>query len=211
MKKFITPSLLFIFLFSISNVYSQYSDEYYYQKKQDYKEFLKNHEFKKRDHLTEKELKTIPKKDRPDLANEQNFLQTLDPNLGYVPLNALINAHKVTDIYTQQNKTAIPGIIWTERGPDNFGGRTRAIIWDPNDVNGKKVIAGGVAGGLWINTDITNNSTQWTAVNNFWDNLAVTALAYDPSNTQVMYAGTGEGYYNIDAIAGGGIWKSTNG
>jgi len=85
------------------------------------------------------------------------------------------------------------------------------MIWDPNDVNGKRVIAGGVAGGLWINNDVTNSSSQWTAVNNFWENMAVTALAYDPTTTTIMYAGTGEGYFNIDAVAGGGIWKSTNG
>ena len=211
MKKFIIPSLLFIFLFSITNAYSQYSDEYYYQKKQDYKDFLKNHEYKKRKNYSKKELKAIPKNDRPDLANEQNFLQTLDPNLGYVPQNALINAHKVTDIYTQQNKTAIPGINWTERGPNNVGGRTRAIMWDPNDPSGKTVFSGGVAGGLWKNTDITNNSTQWSPINDFWDNIAITTLAFDPSTTTIMYAGTGEGYYNVDAIVGGGIWKSTNG
>ncbi|MDF1672143.1 MAG: PKD domain-containing protein [Vicingaceae bacterium] len=204
-------SFLAIMLISSSLAFSQYSDEYYYQKKQDYKEFLKNHEFKKRNHLTEKELKAIPKNDRPDLANEQNFLQTLDPSTGMVPANGLINAHKITDIYVQQNKTAIPGIVWAERGPNNVGGRTRAIMWDPNDPSGKTVFSGGVAGGLWKNTDITNNSTQWTPINDFWDNIAITTLAFDPSTTTTMYAGTGEGYYNVDAVRGGGIWKSTNG
>jgi PKD repeat protein len=211
MKKIISFLVLIVLIFNSTIVFSQYSDEYYLQKKEDYKKFIGNHDFKTHPHLTKAELKTIPKKDRPDLANEQNFLQTLDPNLGYVPLNALIIAHKQTDIYTQQNKTSIPGITWSERGPDNVGGRTRALIWDPNDPSGKKVIAGGVAGGIWTNSDITSSSTQWMAVNDFWDNLAVTALAYDPTTTTTMYAGTGEGYYNVDAVRGGGIWKSTDG
>src|SRR6185295_3922260 len=42
-------------------------------------------------------------------------------------------------------------------------------------------------------------------------NLAVTSIAYDPSNTQIMYFCTGEGYSNSDAIKGLGVWKSTNG
>jgi len=210
-KATLSTTLLLFILFCSSSVFSQYSDEYYRQKKEDYREFLKNHEYKNRPNYSKQELKAIPKKDRPDLSNEQNFIQTLDPSLGYVPQNALLNAHKQTDIYTQQNKTSIPGITWTERGPDNVGGRTRAIMWDPNDGSGKTVFSGGVAGGLWKNTDITNGSTQWTPINDFWDNIAITTLAYDPSNTTTMYAGTGEGFYNIDAVVGGGIWKSTNG
>jgi hypothetical protein len=42
-------------------------------------------------------------------------------------------------------------------------------------------------------------------------NLAISALAQDPSNFQNIYAGTGEGWYNLDAIQGLGIWKSTDG
>ena len=209
MKKIYAASLAVIFL--ATSLFAQHSDLYNQQKKEEYKEFLKNHEYKNRPHYTKEQLKAIPKKDRPDLANELNVLQTLDPALGYVPKDALIIAHKKTDLLVQQNKTAIPGITWTERGPNNFGGRTRALMWDPNDGTGRTVFAGGVAGGLWRNTNITSSSTQWTPINDFWDNLAVTTIAYDPTTTTTFYAGTGEGFFNIDAVAGGGIWKSTNG
>jgi hypothetical protein len=40
---------------------------------------------------------------------------------------------------------------WIERGPYSIGGRTRAIMYDPNDATGKRVFAGGVSGGLWVN------------------------------------------------------------
>jgi len=43
---------------------------------------------------------------------------------------------------------------WLERGPNNVGGRTRTIIVDPNDVTGKTIWAGSVAGGLWKTTNI---------------------------------------------------------
>ncbi len=45
-------------------------------------------------------------------------------------------------------------INWLERGPNNVGGRTRTIMVDPNDVSGKTIWAGSVAGGLWKTTNI---------------------------------------------------------
>ncbi|MGB0980006.1 MAG: WD40/YVTN/BNR-like repeat-containing protein, partial [Croceimicrobium sp.] len=44
---------------------------------------------------------------------------------------------------------------------------------------------------------------------NTWDNLAITAIAYDPNNTQTFYVGTGEGW-GAGASRGAGIWKSTD-
>jgi photosystem II stability/assembly factor-like uncharacterized protein len=41
-------------------------------------------------------------------------------------------------------------------------------------------------------------------------NIAVNSLAMDPSNPSVLYAGTGEGYFNSDAVRGNGIFKTTN-
>ena len=38
---------------------------------------------------------------------------------------------------------------WIERGPNNVGGRTKALIFDPTDATNKTVIAGGISGGLW--------------------------------------------------------------
>lgn len=46
------------------------------------------------------------------------------------------------------------GIVWNERGPLDVGGRTRAIMIDPNDPGGQTIWAGSVAGGLWKNTGI---------------------------------------------------------
>lgn len=45
-------------------------------------------------------------------------------------------------------------ISWNERGPLDVGGRTRAIMIDPNDASGQTIWAGSVAGGLWKNTGI---------------------------------------------------------
>jgi hypothetical protein len=44
---------------------------------------------------------------------------------------------------------------WTERGPNNIGGRTRALLVDPNDPSGETVWAGSVSGGLWLTRGIS--------------------------------------------------------
>ncbi|MCB0265750.1 MAG: hypothetical protein KDH98_21585 [Calditrichaeota bacterium] len=176
----------------------------------EYAKWLENHPFNNRPHLTKADLKKIPKKDRPDLAMEQNFLQTVDPELKIVPSERLVTAYNRMQSLKNTGQY-YPGSSWAERGPSNVGGRTRAIMFDPNDGTGKKVFAAGVAGGIWYTNDITDAGEGWTQVNDFLDNLAVCSIDYDPSNTSVFYAGTGEGYYNVDAVRGAGIWKSTNG
>ncbi len=153
------------------------------------------------------------KKDRPDLAILQDFELTKDPALGYVPTERLYQAYLYAEQLRKSPVAKTSGITmnWTERGPKNVGGRTRAIMVDPNDATKKTVFAAGVNGGIWKTTDITLTNPTWTPVNDFMTNLAVTTLAYDPTNTMTMYAGTGEGYFNADAARGAGIFKSTDG
>ncbi|MBL6447723.1 T9SS type A sorting domain-containing protein [Fulvivirga sp. 29W222] len=163
--------------------------------------------------LSPEELKNTPKYDRPDLALLHEFEMTKDPSLGFVPSERKVAAFKEVKSLIRKRATqkAIDNVNWTERGPNNVGGRTRALMFDPNDTNAQKVWAGGVAGGLWYNNNITSSSSQWVAVDNFWANLAISTIAYDPSNTQNFYVGTGEGFYNADAVRGAGIWKTADG
>ena len=94
---------------------------------------------------------------------------------------------------------------WQSLGPGNVGGRTRAIIIDP--VTPNTMYAAGVAGGVWKST---NAGTSWFALDDFMANIAVNSLAFEPGNSNVIYAGTGEGYFNGDAVRGAGIFKSTD-
>ncbi|WP_338792665.1 choice-of-anchor D domain-containing protein [Bernardetia sp. MNP-M8] len=163
---------------------------------------------------TKQELKKLPKKDRPDLAALLNFLRTADPNTGDIPENAPIKANELTDLRLNalsQNQRAIAGVNWVERGPNDVGGRTRALMYDPNDGTGRKVWAGGVGGGLWYTNDITVASPTWVAVDNFWENIAISSIAYDPTNTQNMYVSTGEGFFGGGMQRGAGIWKTSDG
>jgi hypothetical protein len=44
-----------------------------------------------------------------------------------------------------------------------------------------------------------------------WQTLQVTVLVQDRNNFNIMYAGTGEGWFNVDAVRGAGIFKSIDG
>ncbi|SOE23044.1 hypothetical protein SAMN06298216_3436 [Spirosomataceae bacterium TFI 002] len=145
------------------------------------------------------------------------YNMTKDPKTGLVPRDELEKSRGLMSKMIQL-MGAVPNVSWVERGPNDVGGRTRAIMWDPNDPTTKKVWAGGVSGGLWYNNDITDANVAWTKVDDFWDNIAIGYITYDPSNPQIMYVGTGErgGTSSTDntgssGTGGGGIWKSTNG
>ena len=209
MKKllFITSSLLVAFT-SCDNKPTQ--KDYH----QLYAEVVNNHPYATRPHLTPEELKKIPKKDRPDLAMEQDFLLTMDPALGRPAPERLLPIYQQISDARKHPIPGIPGSAtspWVERGPNNVGGRTRAIMFDPNDPSHKKVWAGGVTGGLWYNNDVTSPSSTWTAVDDFWDNISITAIAADPTNDSTFYVSTGEHWgSSVSGGRGAGIWKSTD-
>ncbi len=177
---------------------------------EEWKDFIDNHPYNSL--LSLDEVNSIPRRDRPDLAMQQNYLMTVDLNTQTVPTDRLVDAfNEIKSQKGRSGKAAIPGVSWVEMGPNNIGGRTRAAMWDPNDVNAEKLWAAGVAGGIWFNNDITDANSSWQNVDDFMANLAVTTMAYNPTNTQEFYAGTGEGFGNSDAVRGAGIFKSTNG
>ncbi len=167
--------------------------------------------------------------DGPDKAAEFEFNRTRDPLTGTIPADRLISSL----LYTDSFKKILPFQImagygnWTERGPNsdavgpsngnsraNSGvtsGRIRAILVDAADATGKTVFIAGVDGGLWKTTDITASPANWTLVNDFFANMAITSICQDPINKLVMYFGTGEAYFNNDGVRGFGVWKSTDG
>ncbi|MDP3150834.1 MAG: T9SS type A sorting domain-containing protein [Ignavibacteria bacterium] len=96
---------------------------------------------------------------------------------------------------------------WVERGPANVGGRTRGIVVDPDDATKNTWYVGSVGGGIW---KTTNAGTSWRDLTSELPNLSTTTLDQAQTNRNIFYAGTGEGFYNADAIAGNGIFKSTD-
>ncbi|MCF8303754.1 MAG: T9SS type A sorting domain-containing protein [Bacteroidales bacterium] len=157
-----------------------------------------------------------PAPDHPGHAAIQEYFMTLDPALGRVPAERRKTAYQQTQsIRAKQLKSSNrESLQWGGTGAE-MGGRTRCALWDPNDQAGNKVWAGGVTGGLWYNNDITNDNSEWMPVNDFWDNLSISSIAYDPNNTNTFYVGTGEVEtalvtYRESSGRGVGIWKSTD-
>lgn len=134
-----------------------------------------------------------------------------DPNTGEIPIDNLYRAFEKLKSVREKKSFAGNSGIWVERGPNNVGGRTRAIVFDPNDPFRKRVFAGGVNGGLWYNDDITDASSSWHSIDDFLPSLAISSIATNPMNTNEFYCGTGEGWYNSDASRGIGIFKSEDG
>ena len=97
-----------------------------------------------------------------------------------------------------------------KRGPTNVGGRTKTAMFDPNDSSNKKVFAGGVSGGLFVNEDISDADSEWKMIEGIPKNLAVSSITYDPNDKKTFYVGTGEIYTRGDAL-GNGLWKSSDG
>ncbi|KAA9331362.1 T9SS type A sorting domain-containing protein [Hymenobacter busanensis] len=153
------------------------------------------------------------KADRPDLALEQDAELTRDPNTLTVPRERLVAAFAYNEAQRAQARLSggmLSAASWVERGPTNVGGRIRSLLLDPADATGNTLWAGAVGGGLWKSTNAMSTTPSWTNVNGFLSNLAVTAIVADPG-TATRYCGTGEGFFNADAIQGAGVWKSTDG
>jgi len=138
----------------------------------------------------------------------QEYNLTKD-KFGNVPREVLKEAYDYAE-ETMLQKTGL-SINWTERGPNNVGGRTRAVLFDANDATNQTIFAGSVSGGIWKTTNISSASPNWTQISDFFDVLSVTAIAQDPTNPNEIIFGTGEGYNNFDSVRGLGIWKSTDG
>ena len=146
--------------------------------------------------------------DGADKAMQQQFLMMRDPALNIVPQERLLTA---INYMNSQRTTQPAALTWQERGPNNIGGRTRAILIDKRDPTGNTVFAASVSGGIFKTTTFLSAAPTWTPVNEQMANLAVTVLLQDKNNLNTFYAGTGEGWFNIDAVRGAGIFKSTDG
>ncbi len=110
------------------------------------------------------------------------------------------------------NATVEPYGRWTFLGPGNIGGRTRAILIDPFQPD--VMYAAGVSGGVWKST---NAGDSWRPIGDALANIAVNSLVMHPTDRNVIYAGTGEGYFREEErgtalpLQGDGIFVTRDG
>ncbi|HEX5714754.1 MAG TPA: hypothetical protein VF179_01260 [Thermoanaerobaculia bacterium] len=99
---------------------------------------------------------------------------------------------------------AAAALSWTELGPGNIGGRTRALVIDP--IHTGTMYAAGVSGGVWKSVDAGGH---WRWISDEFSHLSVSSLALDPTNPKVLYAGTGEVF--VLGPRGNGIYRTVDG
>jgi len=181
--------------------------------KNNHKKYLDKNPFKETLQLSKEERKNL--RLPPNKYNEEQWVLTMNPELGRpTPIKV---AQLQKELLQKQNNLSKPpgdyiGNKWISRGPNNVAGRTRALMFDPNDATDNTVFAGGVSGGLWKNLDISNENSVWERVN-IPENLAISNITFDPNNTNIFYVGTGESYVGgtDGSVIGDGIWKSIDG
>ena len=154
------------------------------------------------------EFKRMPKERRVEAMALQDLEITMDPASGKVNRRQILKT--IEDITAGNYRTANT-LQWEDRGPDNFGGRTRTMAVDPRDETGNTIWTGGIAGGLWKMTEALTDDYQWEQINSYDGNSAISSIVIDPDDPNLMYVGTGEGWFNADAYQGDGIYRSTDG
>lgn len=152
--------------------------------------------------------------DEPLAAAMFRYRQRLSAD-GSMPANAILRAKAQRDHLLERSidGAGISPDAWTWIGPGNIGGRLRAIIIHPT--NPSVMWVGSASGGIWKTTDA---GASWFPLDDFMASLSVGCMAIDPINPDVLYAGTGEGFFdaaegssNTAAIRGAGIFKTANG
>lgn len=148
--------------------------------------------------------------------HEFETMRLRDPKTGLIPENILQKniafASTLPDFTAANKRLNVGDFNFTHRGPDNVGGRTRALALDINDDN--TILAGGVAGGMWKSTDLGQNWTKATRTDQY-HNATCVAQDIRDGQTNTWYYGTGELLGNSTSSAGApyrgnGIYKSTD-
>ncbi|WKW10932.1 hypothetical protein Strain138_000165 [Pseudogemmatithrix spongiicola] len=104
------------------------------------------------------------------------------------------------------DQSVIDGLRWRQIGPANMSGRIADVEGIPSP--SKTFFVAAAAGGVW---KTTNNGVTFRPV---FDNYGIASLgdlAIAPSDTNIIYLGTGEPNSRNSISPGGGVFKSTDG
>ena len=101
---------------------------------------------------------------------------------------------------------AFESLQWRPIGPAIAGGRVAAVAGTPQD--DRVYYIGTAGGGVW---KTGNGGVSWEPVFEKQDVSAVGAVAIDPTNENVVWAGTGEANPRNNVTYGDGLYKTTDG
>ncbi len=142
------------------------------------------------------------------------YEQRMYPN-NFIPADAYANSiDQRNDLRVTQGFKFDPETTWRNIGPTpgtyfsyaNVSGRIISVRYDP--VNPNIIYLGAASGGVWKSTDGGNN---FVPISDREISLASGSIYVDPSNTNIVYYGTGEATYSGLGYYGRGILRSTNG
>jgi len=124
---------------------------------------------------------------------------------------------KLTE-YEEYKKMKNTSVLQAQSFPDwrmvahsqggHVSGRARIIAFEPN--NPKVAYVATAQSGLWRTEDITATPPTWTNLSERWPTLVMGAVAIDPKNPSIIYAGTGEHVGGFSCPVGVGMLKSTD-
>jgi hypothetical protein len=149
-----------------------------------------------------------------------------NPVTGLVPANARLDEMKMIQrnflkklsegrsSRKDQMQETLPA--WKCIGPNNLGGRTRALAIDRGDPTEKTILAGCVSGGMWRSE---NGGQTWVKTSAAEQLQSVSCIAQDirAGHRNTWYYGTGEMFDASDPendnglVRGNGIFKSVDG
>ena len=93
-------------------------------------------------------------------------------------------------------------------------GRVNAIAVDPTTTTNGSIVAylGAVGGGVWKTTNCCSANTTWSVVTDdpLISTTAIDSVTIDPSNHNMIYAGTGDLNFGSFSMGSQGILKSTD-
>ncbi|MGF1564266.1 MAG: T9SS type A sorting domain-containing protein [Flavobacteriales bacterium] len=124
---------------------------------------------------------------------------------GQVESEDLIRLRAAVAKMAKEAATKENPLEWEEMGPDNVGGRTRALLVVTED----HIISGGVSGGLWQSFNGGNNWSQMTS----FPNMMIGSIARAGNGD--LYVGTGSLFDfasgdGSSGYLGRGVWRSTD-
>ncbi|MBS1536469.1 MAG: T9SS type A sorting domain-containing protein [Bacteroidetes bacterium] len=150
--------------------------------------------------------------DETRARTEWELLRLRDPATGKIPDNIRQNELAFASTLPRKDgdskSASTLSSSWTQRGPWNVGGRTRAVAMDIDNEN--IILAGGVSGGIWRSEDA---GAHWTPTFTPAQLKSVTSITQDTrtGKRNIWYCGTGEIWGNSSRLNGDGILKSIDG
>jgi photosystem II stability/assembly factor-like uncharacterized protein len=143
------------------------------------------------------------------------YYQTIKGNLetGEIDYNLVSQAYADANKLKSQRAGSM-NMQWISRGPDNVGGRTRALCFDKDDNN--ILYTGGVSGGIFKST---NGGQSWERKVYDAEIGGLTVNFITQTTEGTLFASTGEMFFNamsgpngnlVSGSRGGGIYRSTD-